>query len=147
MKDLSRRSFIEKLSIGLTTTAAMTTAPLFLNAAKSNALCYDGRKLNIALCGLGNYAEMLADGLSVSQYCRLAGIITGHSSKAEQWKKKYNILQKNIFNYQDFDEIKENKDIDLVYVVLPNALHKEFVIRSAKAGKHVITEKPMATSV
>jgi predicted dehydrogenase len=147
MNDLSRRSFIEKLSIGLATTTAITGGPSILNAAEINRQLYVGRKLNVALCGLGNYAEMLADGLLVSQYCRLAGIVTGHISKADQWEKNYNIPRKNIYNYQNFDEIKENKDIDLVYVVLPNAMHKEFVIRSAKAGKHVITEKPMATSV
>jgi predicted dehydrogenase len=90
---------------------------------------------------------MLAEGIQVSQYCTLAGIVTGTPSKAEKWKKQYNIPEKNIYNYQNFDEIINNKDIDLVYVVLPNGLHKEFVIRAAKAGKHVITEKPMAVTV
>ncbi len=47
------------------------------------------------------------------------------------------------YNYQNFDEIGNNKDIDVVYVVLPNAMHKEYTIRTAKAGKHVICEKPM----
>ena len=83
----------------------------------------------------------------VSQYCRLAGIVTGHPEKAARWQKDYNIPQKNIYNYQNFDEIVKNKDIDVVYVVLPNSMHKDFVIRAARAGKHVITEKPMAVSV
>ncbi|MEI9808177.1 MAG: Gfo/Idh/MocA family oxidoreductase [Bacteroidota bacterium] len=65
-------------------------------------------------------------------------------SKAKEWGKKYAIPQKNIYNYQNFDEIVNNKDIDLVYVVLPNSMHKEYTIRAAKAGKHVIVEKPMA---
>jgi len=106
-----------------------------------------GRKLNIALCGLGRYAGILAEGFAFSQYCRLAGIVTGTPAKAEAWKKQYNIPQQNIYDYQHFDEIAANKDIDLVYVVLPNAMHKEYVIRAAKAGKHVISEKPLATSV
>lgn len=147
MKHLSRRLFLEKFSISLGTTAAVVTLPSFFNLAKATTPFYDGKKLNVALCGLGNYAGMLADGLKASQYCNLAGIVTGHTAKAEQWQKDYNIPKKNIYNYQNFDEIVNNKDIELVYVVLPNALHKEFVIRSAKAGKHVITEKPMATSV
>lgn len=147
MKHLSRRSFLEKFSISLGTTAVAVTVPSFCNLVNATTQNYDGKKLNVALCGLGNYAGMLADGLTASQYCRLAGIVTGHPAKAQQWQKDYNIPQKNIYNYQNFDEIVNNKDIDLVYVVLPNAMHKEFVIRAAKAGKHVITEKPMATSV
>ena len=143
MQSLSRRSFLEKFSISA---GVAGTLPAFLNKVEAN-LHNDGKKLNIALCGLGNYAGLLASGLSNAQYCRLAGIVTGHPSKAEQWQKEYNLPQKNIYNYQNFNEIANNKDIDLVYVVLPNAMHKEFVIRSAKAGKHVITEKPMAISV
>jgi predicted dehydrogenase len=85
--------------------------------------------------------------LETAQYWNIAGIVTGTPAKAAQWQKKFNIPQKNIYNYQNFDEIVNNKDIDAVYVILPNSMHKEFTIRAAKAGKHVIVEKPMANSV
>ena len=147
MKNLSRRSFLQNLGIGAGAATAALTLPSYIIPGKNHQKVYDGKKLNIALCGLGNYAGALAYGLETSQYCRLAGIVTGHPEKAEAWKKQYNIAEKNIYNYQNFDEIVNNKDIDLLYVVLPNAMHKEFTIRAAKAGKHVITEKPMATSV
>lgn len=102
-------------------------------------------KLGIALIGLGYYStDLLAPGLQQTEHCYLAGIVTGTMDKEEVWKKKYNIPQKNIYNYENFDEIADNKDIDVVYVVLPNSMHKEFTIRAAKAGKHVICEKPMA---
>ena len=52
--------------------------------------------------------------------------------------------EKNIYNYENFDSISSNPDIDIVYIVLPNSMHKEYTIRAAKAGKHVICEKPMA---
>jgi len=107
---------------------------------------YSGKKLNVALCGLGTYANILADGFADAQYCRLAGIVTGTPAKAVAWKQKHAIPDQNIYNYQNFDTIVNNKDIDLVYVVLPNSMHKEYVIRAARAGKHVITEKPMANS-
>jgi predicted dehydrogenase len=107
-----------------------------------------GRKLGIALVGLGKYSEgQLAPALEETQLCRLAGIVTGSPEKAEKWKKKYDIPEKNVYNYQTFDQIADNPDIDIVYVVLPNALHAEYVIRAANAGKHVISEKPMATTV
>ncbi len=147
MKNLSRRSFLQNLSMGAGAATAAIALPSYIIPYGEKKKNYDGKKLNIALCGLGNYAGALADGLETSQYCRLAGIATGHAEKAETWKKQYNIPEKNIYSYQNFDAIVNNKDIDLVYVVLPNAMHKEFVIRAAKAGKHVITEKPMATSV
>lgn len=103
------------------------------------------RKLGIALVGLGNYStDQLAPALQETAHCYLAGIVTGTPDKADKWKKKYDIPEKNIYNYQTFDQIKDNPDIDIVYVVLPNAMHKEYVIRAAQAGKHVICEKPMA---
>ena len=147
MEHLSRRLFLEKLSLGISAATIVSAASSVPNLLHAQDKGYNGKKLNVALCGLGSYAQVLADGLKVSEYCNLAGIITGHPAKAQDWKARYNIPDKNIYNYQNFDTISVNKDIDLVYVVLPNALHKEFTIRSAKAGKHVICEKPMATSV
>ena len=106
------------------------------------------RKLGIALVGLGKYSTgQLAPALQETRRCRLTGIVTGSPEKAEKWKKQYGIPEKNIYNYENFDSIKDNPDIDIVYVVLPNALHAEYTIRAAKAGKHVICEKPMAVSV
>lgn len=106
------------------------------------------KKLGIALVGLGKYAEgQLAPALQETKHCYLAGIVTGTPEKAENWRKKYDIPTKNIYNYSSFDTIKDNPDIDIVYVVLPNALHAEYVVRAAQAGKHVICEKPMAVTV
>ena len=90
---------------------------------------------------------MLAKTQKKTKHCYLAGIVTGSPEKAEKWKKQYNIPDKNIYNYQNFDQIANNPDIDVVYVVLPPILHKEFTIRAANAGKHVFCEKPMALNV
>lgn len=147
MQNISRRSFVNKFGLGVGASVVITTLPSFITQSAKQKKSYTGKKLNIALCGLGNYATMLASGIAVSEYCNLAGIVTGSPEKALKWKAQYNIPDKNSYNYQNFDEIIHNKDIDLVYVVLPNGLHKEFVIRAAKAGKNVITEKPMAISV
>lgn len=144
MKQPSRRSFVKNLGLGLSSAAILPTLSAFeTHFAQANQI-YTGKKLNVALCGLGRYANILAYGLLESQYCQLAGIITGTPSKAKSWKKKYDIPEENIYNYENFDQIAENKNIDLVYVVLPNGMHKEYTIRAAKAGKHVIVEKPMA---
>ena len=105
-------------------------------------------KLGIALVGLGDYATgQLAPALQQTEHCWLAGIVTGTPSKVEAWKEKYTIPEKNIYNYDNYDTIKDNPDIDIIYVALPNSMHAEYTIRAAKAGKHVICEKPMAITV
>lgn len=106
------------------------------------------KKLGIALVGLGYYStDVLAPALQETKNCYLAGIVTGTPTKEKIWMEKYNIPRANIYNYKTFDRIIENKAIDMVYVVLPNSMHAEYTIRAAKAGKHVICEKPMALSV
>jgi len=135
----SRRNFLRHLSLG--------AGALTLSSALSSfdELLLPPKKLGIALVGLGGYSSgQLAPALQQTKNCYLAGIVTGTPEKAKTWSAKYNIPQKNIYNYQNFDSIAQNPDIDIVYVVLPVALHKEYTIRAAKAGKHVICEKPMA---
>jgi predicted dehydrogenase len=105
-------------------------------------------KLGIALVGLGEYSKgQLGPALKETQHCYLAGIVTGSQEKAEKWQQEYELSYTNVYNYSNFDEIADNSDIDIVYIVLPNAMHEEFVIRAAKAGKHIICEKPMAITV
>jgi predicted dehydrogenase len=149
--DNSRRKFIYNLSL------AGLSIPLISSTSKCNDDKKSKRqsmqnkkegKLGIALVGLGGYAGgQLAPALLQTEHCYLAGIVTGTPSKAIAWKEKYNIPDKSIYNYQNFDSIKDNADIDIVYVVLPNSMHAEYTIRAAQAGKHVICEKPMALSV
>ncbi len=137
----SRRSFIRQVGA----TALATPALSWLADA---AWAQDSKPLGVALVGLGYYSEnQLAPALQQTKLCRLTGIVTGTPAKADKWGKKYNIPKKNIYDYQSFDRIADNPDIDIIYVVLPNALHAEYTIRALKAGKHVICEKPMAVSV
>jgi predicted dehydrogenase len=106
------------------------------------------KKLGVALVGLGTYSEgELGPALKETQHCYLAGIVSGSENKKRKWKKEYDICGENIYSYEDFDLIKGNDSIDIVYVVLPNSMHKDYVIRAAKAGKQVICEKPMANTV
>lgn len=108
----------------------------------------DDEKLGVALVGLGGYsAGQLGPSLQETKLCKLAGIVTGTPSKEARWAEQYSIPEGNIYNYETFDRILDNPAIDIVYVVLPNSMHAEYTIRAAKAGKHVICEKPMATSV
>lgn len=143
----SRRKFLHNLGLAGLSIPFMSVSN-HLNALSSMGYNKKEGKLGIALVGLGSYASgPLASGLLQTEHCYLAGIVTGTPSKAETWKAKYNIPEKNIYNYENFDSIKDNPDIDIVYVVLPNSMHAAYTIRAAKAGKHVICEKPMALNV
>ena len=153
MSRITRKKFIS--DVGLTT-LALPLLSSFSNCNNSseekskNHIMNQKQKgkLGIALVGLGNYAtNQLAPALQQTEHCYVAGIVTGTPSKIDTWKSKYSIPDANVYNYQNFDSIKDNKDIDIVYVVLPNSMHAEYVIRAANAGKHVISEKPMAMNV
>ncbi|MDQ1085551.1 Gfo/Idh/MocA family protein [Siphonobacter sp. SORGH_AS_1065] len=141
MTQIERREFLTTLSLAGAATLFSGNALIAATAPKKD-------KLGIALVGLGYYStDLLAPALQMTEKCYLAGIVTGTPAKAEAWKAKYKIPDKNIYNYQNFDQIANNPDIDVVYVVLPPSMHREFVVRAAKAGKHVFCEKPMAPSV
>ena len=144
----SRRKFITTLGKG-SALLMLPAVPKFpeklLNENKKSVK--SDKRLGIALVGLGNYATgQLAPALQETSNCYLSGIVTGTPAKAERWKRQYNIPDNNIYNYENFDKIADNKSIDVVYVVLPNSMHREYTIRAAKAGKHVFCEKPMALS-
>lgn len=140
MYNISRRKLIRNLALG---SAALLHSPALFSI--SSCKQKEKNKLGVALVGLGYYStDLLAPALQQTTECYLAGIVTGTPSKAEAWKKQYNIPDKNIYNYENFDSIANNPDIDVVYIVLPPSMHHEYVIRAANAGKHVWCEKPMA---
>jgi predicted dehydrogenase len=129
-----RRRFIAR-------SAALAALPLFggLGIAQSSQ-----RKLGVALCGLGSLSEkQIAPALLKTRNCRLAGIVTGTPSKAVEWQKKYNLPANSVYNYDNMGEMAKNKDIDIIYVVTPNALHLPHSLAAAAAGKHVFCEKPL----
>ncbi|MCF2447086.1 Gfo/Idh/MocA family oxidoreductase [Dyadobacter sp. CY345] len=142
-----RRQFLHHAVFAVPSMIAMDAMAAQLYKDKGAGVNQD-KKLGIALLGLGKYSEeQLAPALAETQHCKLTGIITGSPEKIKKWQQKYDIPEKNIYNYENFDSIKDNPDIDIVYVVVPNALHAQYTIMAANAGKHVICEKPMATSV
>ena len=137
---INRRAFLSRVSAAAVATG-LSTVPFLSGAATIG----QQKKLGIALVGLGYYSvDLLMPALEKTQYVKLTGLVTGTPEKAEKYGKKYQIPKENIYNYENFDQIASNPAIDVVYIVLPNNMHKEFTIRAAKAGKHVICEKPMA---
>jgi predicted dehydrogenase len=107
-----------------------------------------GRRLGVAVVGLGNLAmgEILP-AFGQSRHMRVTALVSGEREKALVIARQYGVPDKNIYDYGNFDSLKNNPEVDVVYIVLPNALHAEYTVRAAQAGKHVLCEKPMATSV
>ncbi len=139
---LSRRDFLRLASTG----AAGVAAGLPLLSLADGAA--PGRRLGVALVGLGSYSEhQLAPALARTRLCRLAGLVSGDPAKAAAWARKWSVPARSVYRYEDIDRIADNPDVDIVYVVTPPALHRDFVVRAAKAGKHVISEKPLAPTV
>ena len=128
----SRRDFLQTLSLGigaatLTDLTPAISAPFSTNAPKAD------KQLRVALMGLGGYANIVARGMKECKTAKLVGIVTGTPSKIPEWKQKYGIEDKNVYNYENLHEIKNNPDIDLVYVITPNSLHHKHVLQVAAA--------------
>lgn len=105
------------------------------------------KRIGYAIVGLGNLSlRQILPAFGSSKYAKPVALVSGNAEKAGIVARQYGIQPKNIYNYQNFDQIKNNPEIDAVYIVLPNSMHEEFVVRAAQAQKHVLCEKPMATS-
>ncbi len=137
----SRRKFIEKLTV------SAVSLPILYGPTSLFAACElpdQGPVLRVAIMGLGGYGTRVAKAMVACKRAKLVGVISGTPSKIAKWRSEYNLPEKNCYNYENFDRLKDNPDIDAVYIITPNGLHCEQAIRVAKAGKHVICEKPMA---
>lgn len=132
----SRRNFISTLA----------TSALVLSNLDALTRTSDGPVLRVAIMGLGSYGNRVAEAMRDCRMARLTGVISGTPSKVRVWREKYGIPEKNCYDYSNLDAIRNNPDIDAVYIITPNALHREQAIRVAKAGKHVIVEKPMSVN-
>lgn len=134
---MNRRPFI-KLAVGASLASVYSKAQEPAAAPK---------KLGWALVGLGSLSKnQIAPALLKCEHSKLAAVVTGTPAKGAEWREKYGLTEKQVYSYETFDKLIEDKDVDVVYIVLPNSMHHEYVIRAAKAGKHVFCEKPMANT-
>ena len=107
-----------------------------------------GKRLGVAVVGVGRLAlEQILPGFAQAKSVRLTALVSGRREKALAVASQYGVSEKNVYDYANFDSIKNNPDVDIVYIVLPNSMHAEYTVRAAQAGKHVLCEKPMATNV
>ena len=139
MTEWSKR---ELLGVGGSVALAAVAGPLVAQSRRP-----PGRKLGYAVVGLGSYAtRQIMPQFVNCEHSRLVALVSGTPAKLEKYGAEYGIPAANRYDYRNFDRIRDNPAIDIVYVILPNALHREYSVRASQAGKHVMCEKPMAIS-
>jgi len=105
------------------------------------------KPVGFAAVGLGTISDIFMRACTNSQTARITALVTGHpDTKGSKYSAMYNIPKNSIYTYETFDRIRENEDVDAIYVGLPNSMHREYTVRGAQAGKHILCEKPMAVS-
>ncbi len=135
--EISRRGLM-----GLGIGAALLPAVSRAQPAKAK----DG--VGFAIVGLGRLSvSQLLPAFRKTRNARLAALVSGHPEKAHRIAEEHRLRPRSVYTYADFDRIVADPDIEVVYIVLPNFLHAEYTIRALKAGKHVLCEKPMATTI
>jgi predicted dehydrogenase len=135
---MNRRDFSKFSALGL----AWTCLPPYAQNVGSSQ-----KPVNYAAIGLGRISDIFMRACAQSQTAKVTALVTGHpDTKGVKYGEMYAIPKSSIYTYETFDHILDNKDVDAVYVGLPNSMHCEYTVRAAQAGKHVLCEKPMAIS-
>jgi predicted dehydrogenase len=144
--EISRRGFIGKLGQGL---AAANVAGVLLKDASAQLVVPEppGKKLGWAIVGLGSLSiNQILPAFAKCEKSKVTALVSGHPDKANKLALRYGVSPKNIYNYQNYDSLKDNPEVDVIYIVLPNGMHAEYTVRGFQAGKHVLSEKPMANT-
>ena len=102
------------------------------------------RLIRYAVVGCGHIAQVavLPAFGNARRNSKLVAIVSGDPLKRAELQKKYEIAR--ALDYEHYDELMKSGDIDAVYIALPNSMHAEYTERAARAGVHVLCEKPMA---
>jgi predicted dehydrogenase len=145
-REVTRRGFISKVGQGF---LAVNVAGALLKDAEAQLVVPDppGKKLGWAVVGLGSLAiNQILPAFAKCEKSKVVAFVSGHPDKAHKLALRYGVSSKNIYNYENYDSIKDNPEVDVIYIVLPNGMHAEYTVRGLQAGKHVLSEKPMANT-
>ncbi|HWX40299.1 MAG TPA: Gfo/Idh/MocA family oxidoreductase [Blastocatellia bacterium] len=144
-QDVTRRRFLKKAGQGL---LAVNAAGVLVGGAGAQQVPDPpGKKAGWAIVGLGQLSiNQILPAFAKCERSRVVALVSGHPDKAAKLASRYGVNPGSIYNYQNYDSIKDNREVDVIYIVLPNGMHAEYTIRGHQAGKHVLCEKPMANT-
>jgi predicted dehydrogenase len=141
---LSRRGFLGAAGGAL---LASTARPVAAQVPEFPLPEPPGKKLGWAVVGLGRLAvNQILPAIHGCPHSRVTALVSGRPEKARLLAQVHGVDPGKIYSYDNYEEMANDPAIDVVYVVLPNSMHAEYTIRALKAGKHVLCEKPMATT-
>jgi predicted dehydrogenase len=101
------------------------------------------KKIRYAVIGIGSIAqEAVLPAFPNARNSELKALVSGDDRKREELGKKYGL--RRTYTYEQYDQCLSSGEIDAVYIALPNHLHREYTERAARAGIHVLCEKPLA---
>lgn len=99
--------------------------------------------VRFAVVGLGHIAQVaVLPAFEHAENCSLDAIISDDETKKAELGELYK--PRHVCGYDEYDELLKSGDIDAVYIALPNELHADYTCRAARAGVHILCEKPMA---
>jgi glucose-fructose oxidoreductase len=102
------------------------------------------RKIRYAVVGLGHLTQVaILPAFANAKKSKLAALVSGDAGKLAKLADKYRVRGR--YTYDEYEQCLTD-GVDAVYIVLPNHLHKEYSVRAAKAGVHVLCEKPLAVT-
>jgi predicted dehydrogenase len=105
------------------------------------------KRIGFAIVGLGRLAlNQILPSFGKTKYAKPVALVSGDRVKALKVADQYGIQESAVYDYQSYGAIAHNPDVQVIYIVLPNSMHAEYVLRGAKLGKHILCEKPMATN-
>ena len=100
-------------------------------------------KVRYAVVGLGWIAqEAVLPAFANASNSELVALVTDDAKKAAELSRKYDV--KRTASYEEYEGLLSSGEIDAVYIALPNSHHRDYTVRAAQAGVHVLCEKPMA---
>ena len=98
------------------------------------------RILNWGIIGLGNIAYQFAKSFYNTNNSKLIAVASHSRSKLDAFQDKFKINNEYLFN--DYNQLIKNKNLDVVYIALPNIFHLEWVLKALEVKKNVLVEKP-----
>jgi predicted dehydrogenase len=133
--------------------ARLSNRPLLAQGAPPESV----KPLGWAFVGLGSFTQnQLLPGITRCKHSKCVAVVTGTPDKVNRPNRKlggksiketFSLKDSDVYSYENYDTIKNNPAVDVIYIVLPGGMHAEYTIRGFQAGKHVMCEKPMANSV